>query len=103
MVYCSKCGTENSDEAEVCSNCGASLKTPTFTRARRRRRDDDICFGSTGGMNWFGLFIGIMIILVGITSLLGDTYWWATWDRLWPIPVILFGLVIIYNTLYKNK
>jgi len=28
---------------------------------------------------------------------------WASWDRLWPIPVILLGLIIAYNALSKGR
>jgi hypothetical protein len=54
-------------------------------------------------MNLFGLFIGAMIILAGLSQLLEGTYLWASWDRLWPIPVILLGLIIVYNALSKDK
>ena len=54
-------------------------------------------------MNWFGLFIGAMIILAGLSQLLQGTYWWASWDRLWPIPVILLGLIIAFNALSKGR
>jgi ribosomal protein L40E len=102
LVYCSKCGAENEEDATVCKECGASLRRPS-TRVYRRRRAEDNCFGSRGGSNWFGLFIGAMIILAGLSQLLQGTYWWASWDRLWPIPVILLGLIIVFNALSKSK
>ncbi len=102
MVYCSKCGAENEEDATVCKECGASLRRPS-RRVYRRRRDEDNCFGSRGGSNWFGLFIGAMIILAGLSQLLQGTYWWASWDRLWPIPVILLGLILAYNALSKSR
>jgi len=102
LVFCSKCGAENEEDATVCKECGVSLRRPS-TRVYRRRRDDDLCFGSRGGFNWFGLFIGCMIILAGLSQLLQDTYGWASLDRLWPIPVILLGLIIIFNALSKNR
>jgi hypothetical protein len=43
-----------------------------------------------------------MIILAGVSELLQGTFWWATWDNLWPIPVILLGLFIVYNALSKR-
>jgi hypothetical protein len=64
-------------------------------------RDDDLCFGSGGGSK-IGIFIGLMIILAGVSELLQGTFWWATWDNLWPIPVILLGLFIVYNALSKR-
>ena len=101
MVYCSKCGAENEDDALVCKSCGASLR-PTTGRVYRRRRDDDLCFGTQKGLPIGGIIFGIIIILVGAISLLERTYWWASWDRLWPLVIIAFGLLIVANTLYKR-
>ena len=102
LVYCTKCGAENEDDAVNCTSCEAPLREEIRPRpVRRRRRDDDLCFGSGGG-NWFGIFIGLMIILAGASQLLQGTFWWASWDRLWPIPVILLGLFIVYNALSKR-
>ncbi len=98
MVYCTKCGAENEDDAINCKSCGESLKeTYTSRRYRRQRRDDDLCFGPRGG-SWIGLFIGLMIVLAGLSELLPS----VSWDRLWPIPVILLGLLIVYNS-YTNR
>ena len=49
MVYCSKCGTQNPDNATVCSNCGAPLYTvgqqyPGSEREHYRRVEGE-CFG----------------------------------------------------------
>ncbi len=102
LVYCTKCGAENEEDAVNCASCGESLREePRYRRVRRRRRDDDLCFGSGGGSK-IGIFIGLMIILAGVSELLQGTFWWATWDNLWPIPVILLGLFIIYNALSKR-
>jgi uncharacterized membrane protein len=43
-----------------------------------------------------------MIILVGVSELLQSTYAWARFDNLWPIPVILLGLFIVYNAFSKR-
>jgi len=50
----------------------------------------------------WGIIIGAFIILVGITSLLENVYWWASWDRLWPIFVIAVGLLIVVNALSRR-
>ena len=49
-----------------------------------------------------GIIFGIIIVLVGAISLLERTYRWASWDRLWPLVIIAFGLLIVANTLYKR-
>jgi len=102
MVYCTKCGAENEEDALNCKSCGEPLKEDIRSRRyRRRRRDDDLCFGSDGGSK-IGIFIGLMIILAGASELLQGTFAWARFDNLWPIPVILLGLFIVYNALSKR-
>ena len=104
MVYCTKCGAENEEDAVNCASCGEPLREETRSRSYRsvrRRRDDDLCFGSGGGSK-IGIFIGLMIILAGASELLQDTFAWARFDNLWPIPVILLGLFIVYNAYSKR-
>ena len=104
LVYCTKCGAENEEDAVNCTSCEAPLKEEISSRRYRpvrRRRDDDLCFGSGGGSK-IGIFIGLMIILAGASELLQGTYEWARFDNLWPIPVILLGLFIVYNALSKR-
>jgi len=102
MVYCTKCGTENEAGTVNCKNCGEPMAGPRARRyPRRRRMDEDICFGSRGG-SWFGIFIGLVIILAGVSELFQGVFWWASWDRLWPFVVIIFGLIIVVNTLSKD-
>ncbi|MBN2336695.1 zinc ribbon domain-containing protein [Candidatus Bathyarchaeota archaeon] len=102
MVYCTKCGTENEEDAEVCKNCGASLSQPIY---RRRRRDwdydEDECFGGRSRTTW-PLLIGAFLILLGLSSLLKDVFWWATWDKLWPLFIIAIGVVIVNNAFRKR-
>lgn len=63
--------------------------------------DRDMCFGRRSSAVW-PLIIGVMIILVGIIELFGDTYRWLNWDNVWPFIVIIFGLLILTNALYKR-
>lgn len=44
----------------------------------------------------------MLIILAGVIELFGDTIRWLNWDRIWPYFVILLGLLIVVNTLYKR-
>jgi uncharacterized membrane protein YvbJ len=52
MVYCTKCGTLNADDATVCVQCGASLysakeeSNPT-ERHRRMRYEEDYRYWRT--------------------------------------------------------
>ena len=106
MVYCAKCGTQNEDNASLCINCGESLsithrnsknweeeievRAEEFgARAERfgkrlgaRGRDmDDECYGGRNRSSG-PLFFGVIIILVGLSSLLGATYSWARFGNL---------------------
>ncbi|MBE0633876.1 hypothetical protein IH574_04845 [Candidatus Bathyarchaeota archaeon] len=126
MVYCSKCGTLNEEDASQCKNCGEpfsvtrresrnweeeiELRAEEFgERAERfgRRmsgRDgemEDMCFGGRGRTMW-PLFIGVFIILIGLSSLLENTYSWARFDNIWPLFLIALGLMIVYNRIQRQ-
>jgi len=101
MVYCSKCGTENDDDAVECKNCGASLRLPPH-RVYRRRFEDNLCFGTRRRVPIWGITFGVFIILIGLISLFEGVYPWASWDNLWPTVAIAFGLLIIINILLKR-
>ncbi|MGD8566194.1 MAG: zinc-ribbon domain-containing protein [Candidatus Bathyarchaeota archaeon] len=97
MVYCSKCGTQNEDNAEKCSKCGASLQishTP-----RRRKRVEDECFGLPHGGAIVGLIIGAIIIFWGLSQIPGllPTSIQSNW---WPLIIIIFGLLIVAGAIY---
>lgn len=101
MVYCTKCGTENEDDAVECKSCGEPLRRPAY-RTYRRRSEEDICFGTRGGIPIWGILVGLLIVIWGVSNLLGGVYSWAVWDRLWPILIIAFGLIIIFNILSRR-
>jgi hypothetical protein len=61
----------------------------------------DMCFGRRSSTVW-PLIVGCFIVLVGLIELFGDTYRWLSWDNIWPYVVILFGLLIVANSLYKR-
>ena len=95
MVYCTKCGTKNEEDAVVCVKCGAPLVAgPPLRRARRRAEEE--CFGLPHGGAIVGLVIGIIIIIAGISWLaeieIGN--WWA-------LIVIAFGILMIAGFLYR--
>jgi uncharacterized membrane protein YvbJ len=101
MVYCTSCGTENLDDADICANCGASMRVH---RSRGRTYDRDIedqCFGGRGKTMW-PILIGVFIILIGLSSLLERTYSWARFDNIWPLFIIALGLLVVYNTMQRK-
>ena len=97
MVYCTKCGTQNADDAVNCSNCGAPLKPAPSKESRRYRYEDDMCFG--GRSHIWGIVIGLFIIMIGVSSLLGGNIW----DKVWPAFIILVGLIIVANAFMRRS
>ncbi len=125
MVYCAKCGTQNDDDAAHCTKCGEPLgstqrnsrnweeeievraeefgeRAERFGRRMEARHMDDECFGSRDRSTG-PLVFGVIIILVGLSSLLRDTYSWARFDNLWPVIIIGIGLLILYNTTQRRR
>ncbi len=96
MVFCTKCGTLNSDDATVCSNCGAPLEAAapaeTGTYRANWRWERDYYRHHRGGLYPL-VFNGAIIAVAGLISLLAANYninvpWGA-------IFLIFLGMVII--------
>jgi uncharacterized membrane protein YvbJ len=114
MVYCTHCGTKNKDGANFCMKCGAKLTVSTETSLEKRIEEgaeefgkraeewgkdfekhvETECFGLPHGGTIFGLIIGLIIILVGVTSLTGIDL------HFWPLAIIVFGLLVFGGALY---
>ncbi len=96
MVYCSKCGTQNEDEAVDCVNCKATLQTtrPDRSYRSREKKKEDECFGLPRGGTIFGLFIGAIIIIVGLQQVLGINI------DIGPFVIIIVGLLIVAGAIY---
>lgn len=98
MVYCTKCGAKNEDDAAVCVKCGANLGTGKYPARRyERRRYEDECFGIPQGGRIVGLVIGLIIIIAGVSWLLGYEFW----NIFWPLIVIVVGVLIVVGALYR--
>lgn len=108
MVYCTKCGFKNEDDAKICAKCGAPLQ---MSRSERRYRSDDECFGFHE-RDWEGecfglphagsvvsLIFGFIIVLIGIALILEK----SIWSFLWPFIIIIFGSLIIIGALYGRR
>ncbi|HLN45801.1 MAG TPA: zinc ribbon domain-containing protein [Candidatus Sulfotelmatobacter sp.] len=108
MVYCSKCGTQNPDNATVCSNCGAPLYTvgqqyPGSEREHYRRVENE-CFGLPHGGLIVSMIVGIIIIIIGIGLFLqASGYTVSFWPIIWPVIIIIFGLLILLGALYRRQ
>ncbi len=106
MVYCTKCGTKNEEDAAVCVKCGASLfARPAWPRERRRReKEEQECFGLPHGGIVVGAIIGIIIILVGLSQvpgLVSPDVREITDQLFWPALIIVFGVLILAGALYR--
>ena len=58
MIYCQKCGTENSDGANVCSNCG---EVTNNIELKKTSRTIELILGIMGGI--FGLIGGVLALM----------------------------------------
>jgi p-aminobenzoyl-glutamate transporter AbgT len=118
LVYCSKCGTKNEEDAVFCVKCGASLTGPSAWRRGGGRREKQEkqekqekgeiqrheCFGLPHGGAIVGIIIGIIVILVGILQVPGlipDEILDVTDPFFWPVIVIVFGILIFAGALYQ--
>ena len=114
MVFCTHCGTKNNADANYCVKCGANLAVSTERSLEKRIEEgaeelgkraeewgkdfekhvEDECFGLPHGGTIFGLIIGIIIILLGVTSFAGIDL------QFWPLILIIFGLLVFGGALY---
>lgn len=98
LVYCTKCGTKNEDNSESCVNCKAPLMATHFSKHERRRKESE-CFGLPNGGAVFGIIIGAIVILWGLSSILDIDFG----SYLWPIAIIIFGLLMVVGALYSFR
>jgi len=105
LVYCTKCGTKNSDDAVVCVSCGERLETPRAYAERPRRykyEREEMCFGPRTGAYW-GIFFGFIIVLVGLFWLLQQLEYIPTTLEVWPLIVIALGIMILIGVLTRPR
>ncbi len=108
MVYCSKCGTQNPDTATVCSNCGAPLYAvgqhyPGSEREHYKRVENE-CFGLPNGGAIVALVFGLIIVLVGLGLFLQASGYIVNFGNyIWPIILVVFGILIVAAALYGRR
>ncbi len=106
MVYCTKCGTDNEEETEICTNCGTSLRTSSKQVVRHGRDWDwdwDDNWSRRRHSNTWPLIFGGFLIMLGLSQLLEDVFWWFSFDTLWPVFLIGIGLVVVSNGMKKRR
>ena len=118
MVYCSKCGEKNSESSKYCVKCGANLEDSPKKSLEGRfeksieksaeqfgermekwgedfgKRAENECFGLPRGGAIVGLFIGIIIIIVGLQQVFG----WQI--DVGPFVTIIVGLLFAVGAIY---
>lgn len=94
MVYCTKCGTKNEEDATICVKCKEPLGSYQTVRRERRRKENE-CFGLPHGGAIAGLVIGLIIILWGVSSVL-DIH-----IDVWPLIILIFGTLMVAGALYS--
>ncbi|MBE0512491.1 zinc-ribbon domain-containing protein [Candidatus Bathyarchaeota archaeon] len=119
MVYCTKCGTKNEEDVEFCVKCGANLWVSREKRLERRakewgeefgrraeewgeqfgRRAEKECFGLPHGGAIVGLIVGVIIILLGVSFVLGI----EIWNYLWALIIIVIGILIVAGAIYSLR
>lgn len=117
MVYCTKCGAKNEEGVEYCIKCGANLWVSREKRFERRakewgedfgrraeewgeqfgKRAEEECFGLPHGGAIAGLIIGAIILLLGVSLLLGI----EIWNYLWTFIIIVVGVLIVVGAIYS--
>lgn len=63
---------------------------------------EDECFGGRGRTT-FPLIFGSFLILLGLSTLLDDVFWWFSFDTLWPLFIIGIGLLVVTNAMRKGR
>jgi uncharacterized membrane protein YvbJ len=103
MVYCTKCGTKNPDDAKVCSNCGASLNPVREEREHYRRRYESECFGIPRAGTIVAIAIGLIIVLGGLIVLLQEANLIPKSVDVGPFALIIFGILILIGAFYAMR
>jgi len=95
MVYCTRCGTNNADDATVCVNCGVSLHVTSgegrvYVRYGRYEGESGFSMSSRPIL---AILIGLAILFVGFSLLVAEIY---RIDIPWvPIILIAAGVFIL--------
>ena len=103
MVYCTKCGTKNPDDAKICAQCGASLYPAREERERYYRRYEHECFGIPRGGAIVGIAIGTIIVLGGLIWLLQQAGVISRNVEVWPFALMIFGILILIGAFYGMR
>lgn len=88
-MYCPKCGKEVNDDAVVCIHCGRSLKEEK--PANPEHNESKTALGVI-----FGLFLGLIGLLIGICLYPDGTVARKTFIKAWVITFLSeFAVVVV--------
>jgi len=106
MVYCTKCGTENKEDAQYCVKCGAPLFGERRERPEKHEKEEreerEMCFGPTLSTYW-GVILGIILVIAGSFFLLQQSGLIPKAVEIWPLFAIIFGILIIIGVFYRPR
>ncbi|HLE75311.1 MAG TPA: zinc-ribbon domain-containing protein [Candidatus Bathyarchaeia archaeon] len=106
MVYCTKCGALNADDAKVCVQCGAPLygakeESSPYWRHRHMRYEGEYYgyYRRRGAIAT--MILGLIIIFIGFLYLLSVLYdvsipWWS-------IILIFLGVYILARGIVRSR
>lgn len=103
MVYCTKCGTLNPDDANVCSHCGAPIQRSAagpeecgpYWRHRHHHTHEEYYSRRHGDFG--ALFAGTIVVILGLALFFSQYYNVPfNWDATWAVMLILLGLWLIF-------
>ena len=108
LVYCTKCGAKNEDDAKVCAKCGSPMQVSRPEKryrsngecfGSREHRKEDECFGLPYGGAIVGVIFGIIVVIIGLAIALGV----EIWSYLWPLLIVVVGILIIAGAMYGMR
>jgi hypothetical protein len=99
VVRCVKCGTENPDEAQYCTKCGAKLYVTRESEHYKRMQTS--CFGLPLVAFW--IIIGILIIASGIIAFLGVAYPQLQDVSSWLWPIVIGTIIIVVAIIASQR
>jgi hypothetical protein len=65
------------------------------------KKYSNICNMDKNGFDGSGFLFGIFLSLWGVSELLGDAFWWASAEFMWPAFLIGSGALITMDVMKK--
>jgi hypothetical protein len=95
MTYYTEIGEKNMEGEAFSMKQGASPSPRMISRGYRHERD--MCFGVPVGTRIWVLLFGLIIVVWGVSQLVGLDF------DFWPLVAVVFGLVILVSALRRSS